>query len=222
MEYVIDVLKAPVIPPGWLAKAKHQVRVEIDETYEDSYLMDLLADAHAYVAEMADLTLLPTELQMTLPRFPRWARCPVNLPRPPLVSVDSIEYFDCDGRLQTLDGFRAATQTFSAVFPAAAGWPQTQRAKDAVRIKYTAGNADAFPRPALRAIMLLVGHWFMTREDSTEMRLEKIPHGVDAICLQLRPGDEFRQPIEDGQRNGDESYFSGRDSSGYGYGHGHA
>ena len=173
--------------------------------------MDLIEDAQAYVAERSDCTLLPTQYQITLPCFPSMSRWPIYLPRPPLVSVDSVEYLDTEGQLTSLEGFRAATMTFSALFPGHS-WPQTMRVADAVRIKYTAGVEASCPRPAMRAIMLLVGHWFMTREDSTEMRLEKIPHGVDAICLQLRPGDDFQKPVDNNQ-----SQNSNLDGFGRGY-----
>ena len=208
MNYTLEVIERPRIPDTWLRRAKHQCRIEAEENYDDRFLCDLIEDAHDYIAERADSSFLETKYRLTVERFPT-TDLPVYLLRPPLVSVDSITYRDPAGDLQTIEpaNYRIADGSRSELYNVDGYWPIAKCVGDAVQINYTAGAATQ--RPALRAIMLLVGHWYMSREDTTEMRLSNIPHGVDVLTEHLRPGDEFRKPIpchEDRERYGDDQY----------------
>lgn len=109
------------------------------------------------------------------PNLPNWefaaADWPVTyyleLPRPPLVSVQSVKYYDRLNVLQTM----AASDYRVDVAPRfgrislvgeTAVWPHTARRWDAVQIEYTAGyGAPASVPSAIKVgIKKLVTHWF--------------------------------------------------------------
>jgi|GEM_PF-490557 len=102
-----------------------------------------------------------------------WMR--VEIPLPPLQSIDSIQYYDGAGVLQTLD---PATYTIQlggvgmwALLPLRGQvWPACDSSRlDAVRIKFTAGYKTipalkAERKTLLQAMMLMVGLWNENRE----------------------------------------------------------
>lgn len=202
MEYTLEILTAPTIPADWLNKAKHQVRVELTEVYDDDFLRELLEMAYAFVMNRADISGLKTAYRLTLPTFPRRTTTPIYLSRPPLIAVDSIQYRDPEGTLQTLDptAYNVGDGEISLV-SIVDYWPDTKtHDASAVRINYRSGVDSVKAKAtidarAIQAIKLLVAHWYRYREDSLEMRLEKIPHGVDDIIQDLRPGDEMKPPF---------------------------
>jgi hypothetical protein len=147
--------------------------------------------------------MLETGLRLTLPRFPRAGIFPIYLPRPPLARIDGIRYVTPENQevIATVGGTLRMTGHVS-MLSTDDFWPATRaNTPDAVVIDYTSGQkGESNHRPEmLRAIKLLVGHWYRYREDSLEMRLENIPHGVDALTEHMRPGDEFTKPIQDGR-----------------------
>jgi len=92
----------------------------------------------------------------------------IQLPYPPLISVDSVKYDDGDGVEQTLAAdtdyrvFGIGTARHARVEPAYNGsWPTSVRYDDeAVRIRFTAGYAtpapDALPGAIKQAVFLMV------------------------------------------------------------------
>jgi len=97
----------------------------------------------------------------------------IQLPKSPLIDVTLIRYVDTNGDQQTK---MISDETFariadngllSCISPAyGTSWPQTRREPGAVEIEYTAGyeDADKVPMPIKQAMLLLIGHWYKTRE----------------------------------------------------------
>lgn len=87
-------------------------------------------------------------------RFPCWE---IELPRPPLISVTSIEYIDTTGTRQTLEGspsefvvLPSGKFTRGRVTPLyGASWPATRYQADAVTVTYQAGYADVADVPEM-------------------------------------------------------------------------
>ena len=207
-DYTLEITSTPTIPDQWLGRAKHSLRVEATETYDDSFISELLEDAAEHVGELSNLSLLATTYRLTLPRFPRSALYPIYLPRPPLVSVSSVQYVDTAGTSQAFDFATncdvIAGQLSVVQCKPGQSWPVPLCPReDAVQITFIAGNATP-ARAAVRAIMLLVGHWYLNREETHEKRLSNIPNGVESLIQQIRPGDEFRFPIMDSLNHEDQ------------------
>lgn len=99
----------------------------------------------------------------------------IELPYPPLISVDSVKYDDGDGVEQTLIegvGFRViglGGRNRAEIAPIYNGyWPSSVRCdSESVRIRFTAGypissgdspSVDALPQPIKQAVLLMVKH----------------------------------------------------------------
>ena len=126
----------------------------------------------------------------------RWAeRGVIRLPRPPLQSVSSITYLDVTGVQQTLDPSLYLVDVASdpgRVTPSFEQlWPFTRAQISAVSIHFTAGygTSSQVPKIALRAMRLLIGHWYLYRELVTAGAPQPIPAGVDALIALMWNGD---------------------------------
>jgi len=152
--------------PVSVAEAKAYCR--IDGSTEDTFVESLIKTAVRWIEDhpFCSRALVSQEYQLTLSRFPD----AIVLPRPPLVSVSSVKYYDVNGDQQTLatDQYQVASQSEPARIVPAPGctWPSTQERLEAVEVNYTAGyaNAASVPPGLKLAVMMLVNHWYRTRE----------------------------------------------------------
>ena len=191
--YHLLTVSMPVLPVS-IETFKKQIRVELDEDYEDELLGVYLNHAYDYVTEVSDTSFIITQFRLSMPCF---VAC-MRLPRPPIVSIDSVEYIDSDNNLQTLPETEYRLTADGAIAPVAgATWPDTANESDAVIINYSAGSelstgVNGFRAGrATQAVLLLAAHWFKHREDTSEKQLANIPNGVKSLINRLRPGDEF-------------------------------
>ena len=179
------VLTTAGASPVSLAEAKKHCRADYHED-DDAYLDALVSAATEWVQKHTGRTLSASTWTLTLDAFPD----AINLPMPPANGIESVTYLDADGAAQTL----ASTQyrLYGAggfdpfMRPAwSTTWPVTAKGEpDAVTIVYTAGGTC--PAAVKRAILLVVGHLYETREASTEGALQEIPFGVDALLKDYR------------------------------------
>jgi hypothetical protein len=118
---------------------------------------------------------------------------PLTLPRPRLIGIVSVEYFDINGNQQTLDPSQYTVQmdgepaTLSPVY--GAWWPFSQPYRpDAVQVTYTCGygtTCAAVPADLQLAILMIAAHSYENREASvlptTGTGPVLVPLGVDAM-----------------------------------------
>ncbi len=155
-----------VSDPVSVAEAKAYCR--IDGSTEDTFIESLIKAAVQWIENhpFCARALMVQTYRLTLDRFPD----AIVLPRPPLVSVSSVKYYDVNGDQQTLatDQYQVASQSEPARIVPAPGctWPSTQDRLEAVEVNYTAGyaNAASVPPGLKLAVLLLVSHWYRTRE----------------------------------------------------------
>lgn len=119
-------------------------------TVEDDYLMSLIRASLGMAQRKTQTRILPETHRLDLSGFPY---C-IKPPYPPLISVVSIEYYDADNVLQTLD---TDVYTVEAPFgsqPPERGsikladgqsWPDTFARPDAVKITFRCGYATGSP-----------------------------------------------------------------------------
>jgi uncharacterized phiE125 gp8 family phage protein len=100
----------------------------------------------------------------------------IEIPLPPLIGVIGVFYKDSSGAEQEFDADNYVVDTASqpgrVVLTADAAWPTTQRAANAVRVRFRAGYIgvgssppeDAVPFPIKAAILLHVGDLYRGRE----------------------------------------------------------
>lgn len=173
-----------------LAEIKRQVHAE-DFSDDDAYLTALGATAEGNIGGATGFlgrALGQSVYELRLDCFPRGV---INIPLPPLVSVDEVEYVDVDGVAKTYTTYR----TFGVGSSVYGGyilyeyddeWPDTRDDEpEAVRITFTAGYT-AIPAPIKHAALLMVGDWYANREDTNEMSMNVLPRGVEALLAPYR------------------------------------
>lgn len=128
----------------------------------------LIMAARDYVENFTRRALLEQTWRLTLDAFP--AEDEIELPRPNLLSVESVTYIDTDGASQPL-----ATTEYEADTATLPGrirlkyeksWPSTRAQANAVTITFKAGygaSAASVPEAIRAAIKLLIGDWFHNR-----------------------------------------------------------
>lgn len=95
----------------------------------------------------------------------------IFVPKPPLVSIDSIQYLDDTGVLQTLDPSLYAVDAVSEparIVPAfGTSWPSTQNIANAVRVSFTCGYGtlpSSVPAGIRIWMLMLAGTLYENRE----------------------------------------------------------
>jgi len=168
---------------------KNQCRISGDMTEaETDHIKSLILTATAASEIYQGRTYLQTQRTYKLDEFPTVIRPPY----PPLLSVDSIEYVDTDGDMQTLDSdsYDVDTYTEPGRITEAYGtsWPSTRSVPNAVIVTYQAGYATASVVPAeiKHAVLLLIAHFYEHRESASEIRLTEIPQAYQALLNPMR------------------------------------
>jgi len=197
------VVTPPAVEPVSLADLKLWLRQDISD--DDNLIASLGLAARRLIEQTFDRALVTQVLQATYDRFPRYSssavwqynsdaiwqqRLPVTqlsgqwypdrasfrLPRPPLVSVASITYYDgTTGQLLTVDPatYNLDTSTEPGRVAPSYGniWPIVRQQLASVKITFTAGyGSDAsVPDTIKTAIKMLVGQWYENREEAGQM-----------------------------------------------------
>lgn len=126
-------------------------------------------------------------------------RANILIPRPPCQSIDSVEYLDGDGELQTLilaeDFIVDEDGDICSIWPAyGRSWPSVRRNHpNAVRITFTAGYGETLsemPDVMLHAIRLQVGSWWLNRESIDSRQQYELPAAAKALLEAIEVRDD--------------------------------
>lgn len=178
----IKVVTPPIVDPIailGLSALKLHLNEAADVTDNDSLITTYCQVAWDYCERYSWRQLLTASLRLSLPGWvPEYSRSEsyrckasiIALPRPRVASIESVQYYDNDNALQTLnpDDWSADLESDVAEL-LIYDFPTVYDRPDAVRINYTAGfgtTAAAFPPVLLHAVRLLVGGYYATREPS--------------------------------------------------------
>ncbi len=180
LSYSLAPTDDPAFEAVTLAEARAQTRVT--HTGDDALLEDqLIPAAREQLERDTGLAIVQRPYRLTLDQFP--ACDYIEVPKAPLLSVESVTYQDGDDQQQTLspDDYRVDTGRRPGVLilDHDQTWPATRAGRNAVAIDFTAGpaSAAAAPKLAKQAILMLVAHWYEHPEAevmgtiSTEVRL---------------------------------------------------
>lgn len=176
----------PAVEPVSLSLAKTQCRVDTES--DDQYISHLIAVARQYVEDALDTTLLTTTWEARYDIFPVWE---LNLPRPPLQNQDiTVTYRIGDGTTRTLSSSASEFQwdhraTPGRIYPLwARSWPATRGDENSVVVQYTAGygsDATACPLEAKHIILMLVAHWYDSRQPVAPGAANPVPHTIQTL-----------------------------------------
>lgn len=195
VRYGLTVITRPTFEPITTDQAKAHLRVEIDE--DDALIDSLVTAAREWVERYTGLTLCETVLEAAFEGYPDWY---IELPKPPVIEIESFKYRDADGTDTTLATDQYALDNAFGIAPRVVPaygitWPGTRWQASSLRVRYRAGYARAgspdetgfIPQPLVAAIKLLLGHLYEHREAVTEARdVAEIPLGVQWLCRPYR------------------------------------
>jgi len=162
----------PAEEPITLAEALVQLREAGDGAENDAYITGLIEVVRLACEDRIERSLISTPWLLRLDAFPD----AIELRQPPIIAVQSVQYLDEDGVLQTLSpaGYvldNASEPGYLVPAPDAA-WPATQSgAINAVRVSYTAGygvTGASVPAPLRQWMLLALTELYETRSASAE------------------------------------------------------
>lgn len=118
------------------------------------------------------------------------------LPMGPVRAIDSIQYLDSAGILQPITDAALDDSSEPPALRAAFGssWPIAQASPNSIRVRYFSGytlpsdpvNDRPLPPSLMNAMLLILGHLYENRENTTIGRaanIQEIPLGAEAFLL---------------------------------------
>jgi len=176
------------------AEAKLHLKID-DQTADDALVDSLVQAARENCEEFTNRCFVYSTWELRLDAFPDRDFNEILLPRPPLISVNSVKYIDADGAEQTLgtDKWYSDAKSEPARLRPAYGltWPATRAQMNAVTVSYLAGypvidagspldTTTNVPAAAKAAVKLILAHIYRNREAVLAM-----PGGVSAIEIPM-------------------------------------
>jgi len=169
--------------PVSLAEAKLQLRVDVSD--DDVLITGLITAAREAVETITRRALVTQTWELVLDEFPGGSQ--VEMPLPPLQSITSIKYKVAAGTESTFASSSYVVDTDSApgrvVLDDGASWPGDDLYEaSAVRIRFVAGygaTGAAAPQSIRQAMLLMIGHWYESREQVVEGTPREIPMGAE-------------------------------------------
>jgi uncharacterized phiE125 gp8 family phage protein len=182
----LKLIVPPIEEPVTKEEAKNHCRVETDD--DDTLIESLITAAREYCEGFQGRAYCPQIYEFWLDSWPKVGQ--IKIPRPPLISVESIIYYDVDDMPHDFDVDEYFVDIKNepgwVVLNYGSVWPtETLRPANGVCITFMAGYESddygtAVPQKVKQAILLLIGHWYENRE-AMGPNLQDIPKGVDAL-----------------------------------------
>ena len=187
----LSLVTAPTSEPLTLAQATKQTETE-GTTDHEPFLQDTVIPAARERCEGATRRQLvgPATWEWWLDGFP--CERVIELPKPPLVAVSSVKYYDTAEVLQTFAASNYIVQAFAGPkcrrgrlgLKETASWPTDVAVQiGAVVIRFTCGYGDAAKVPPLllQAMLMDVSTMFEFRENLLAGSVVEIPKGTADI-----------------------------------------
>jgi len=185
-------ITSPAVEPVSLQFAKQHCRVDTET--DDLYIQSLISVARQYVEDVLDITICSTVWEVKYDLFPVWA---IVLPRLPMLDrAVTVTYRTGDGTYGTLSG-ATDFQVDASVLPGriypqwARSWPATRGDENSVTVRYSAGYGDdgqSAPPIVKALILLLVAHWFDTRQPAVTGAPQSVPQTFDTLLAAASMG----------------------------------
>lgn len=210
------VQSEPAIEPVSLSLAKSHLR--IDTTEEDAWLPVMITAAREMCEEFCQRAFVSRTVVATFDRFPPWDTTgwdfwllpgypspdsvypnpltrAIRLPIWPVISVETVKYYDSAGVQQTLvagtDYLTHLTRMPALVYPTPGKfWKVTQFGRvGSVEVSFTAGLATV-PKRLTAAMLLTLGYWWGHRGDGddptgSDATMRGLPAGAQRILAQM-------------------------------------
>ena len=179
-------LRAVATVAGSASDFSVTVILEDVENTEDDYLTTLIKTSRRQIEQLTNKAMITQTWDWFLDGFPM---TPVNVPLPPLATVSSVIYYGTGGTANTLTASTYIYDVYSAQgrlsLAYGESWPSiTLRPINGVKIQYQAGygaTGGTVPEQYRHAIMMLAGHFYENRENSTTLKLADLPYDIHDI-----------------------------------------
>jgi len=178
------LLQGPVMEPLTLQQVKDHLK--IDGTNEDPYLTGLAITARISLERYLNRVLIT---QRYTAFYNRW-HGQMEIPFPPLQSIDQVRYYDGTGELQVLDedGFYwivDSTDPARIVRKFDSVYPELQDGRPAsILIDFTCGYGDPedVPEDLKHAMKLIITDYYENRGSIVIGQVNKIPSHIIALA----------------------------------------
>ena len=189
----LERISAPSIKPITLEECKEQLRIDGDA--DDVYLTRLIGAATSYTDALGVLgkAIITQTWRQWIGNNPS----AVQLALGPAQSLSAVKYYDTDGVLQnaTLSDFELVGLPSSRIVRPKSGyvWPTAQSRPDAICVEYVCGYGDAVsdvPEAVRQGLLMLVAHWYESRETSVEKQYADLPFGFNEL-IQIERGNWY-------------------------------
>jgi uncharacterized phiE125 gp8 family phage protein len=166
----LKVVTPPDVDPVTLAEAKAHLRLDTSAD-DDAYVSTLISAARERVELFLRRALITQTLEYTIDGFPAGE---IDLPRPPLQSIEWIKYVDTAGILQTLPAQDYVSDVSSNEIARVAlawnrYWPITRSSINAAVIRFIEGygdDAEDVPQAIRHGILIEIANLYENREDA--------------------------------------------------------
>lgn len=186
-DYELDVKTAPADEP--LTRDEAKLWLKVTQDLQDAEIDSLLRECREAGEKHTGRTWLTSVLTLRLPCWPDDGV--IEFPRPPLVSVASVKYYDPDGVLQTLSAasyFVTPSKDCGKLsLKGTAEWPdlEDEGRPYPIEVEFTAGagaSGAAIPGPYLSGFKLLLTHLFKNRaQEETGTNVAPRVYGLEEL-----------------------------------------
>lgn len=203
LDYYVRKLTDAAEEPLEVAEVVVHKRIDLGltgDTTEEDYIKSLITAARVAVEDMIGKPIGEQEFELGLTHFPcGWI---LELPRFPLISVETIKYTKLDGTVVTWYDSTASPVVDPSAFTIEDGsepgaiflkptiaWPSDIMVNGfPLKIRFKAGMTD-IPAPVLQAIRFMFAHFYQNREPVTDGRVTQpfaVPLTVDDMLREYK------------------------------------
>lgn len=170
-----------------------RAQLRLTSRREDEHLRNCLAAATGWAEQFTGRAFITRDYELRITGWPESGTIP--LPRPPLQSVTSVEYFDEDGNEQTLNASTYFVETTNEpgviVLKPDSSWPSLQDTRPlpvTITFKAGYGNDPAnVPDDIKHALRYLAAHFFERRDVvNIGSLVQTIPFTVESLLSSHR------------------------------------
>ena len=136
-----------------ITTAEVKTLVPIDGTDHDTRIALLIPAMRQQAEQYTNRSLATNVYQLKLDEFP----AAIQLLWPPIVSVQSVSYYDTSAVLQTITDYALDSHSEPGWILPAVEWPETYDMANAVIVNYTAGYGAAVPEEVKLWIASMIG-----------------------------------------------------------------
>ena len=165
----LSLKTAPTVPVVTTADMKSYLKVDTLITEDDTLIASLVKAATSKIEKLARIALITQTFEYYLDAIGN----KIELPRPPLQSVTTFQYYDESYTVYTMPASLYVVKAFAIADPGFIlrlkyeSWPVYTDGGCGILITYKAGYGDAstsVPDDLITALKMIVAHWYDNRE----------------------------------------------------------